>query len=221
VLTQEELARLSELAVANQIPLIIDNAYGTPFPNIIFTDARPIWNDNTIVCMSLSKLGLPAVRTGIVIASPEIVRMISHVNAVMSLAPGSLGAAIATDLIRSKRILNLCRENITPFYLRKGQRAIEQLAAELEDVDFHIHKPEGAFFLWLWFRNLPITCAELYERLKARGVLIIPGHHFFPGLDEPWKHKHECIRLNYAADEEVVRRGIDIIADEVKRAYAE
>jgi valine--pyruvate aminotransferase len=170
--------------------------------------------------MSLSKLGLPAVRTGIVIASEQIVRMVSHVNAVMSLAPGSIGAAIATDLIRSKSILTLCRDHITPYYRRKGRKATKQLVAELEDIDLHIHKPEGAFFLWLWFRNLPITCAELYERLKARGVLIIPGHHFFPGLDEPWKHKHECIRLNYAADEKLVSRGITIIADEVKRAYA-
>jgi len=220
VLTGAELARLSELARQKGIPLIIDNAYGAPFPNIIFTDARPIWNENTIVCMSLSKLGLPGVRTGIIVASEEIVRMVSQVNAVMSLAPGSIGAAIVTDLVRSKRIITLCREHITPFYFGKAQQAVEQLTSELGDVDFHIHKPEGAFFLWLWFRDLPISCEELYERLKKRGVLVIPGHHFFPGLDEPWQHKDECIRLNYAADEALVRRGITIVADEVKRAYA-
>jgi valine--pyruvate aminotransferase len=58
-LTDSEIEKLSDLARANDIPLIIDNAYGTPFPNIIFTEAKPIWNENTILCMSLSKARCP------------------------------------------------------------------------------------------------------------------------------------------------------------------
>ena len=54
------------------IPLIIDNAYGVPFPGMIYTEAEPVWNENLIVCMTLSKFGLPAVRTGIVVANREI-----------------------------------------------------------------------------------------------------------------------------------------------------
>ena len=38
---------------------------------------------------------------------------------------------------------------------------------------YRVHRPEGAIFLWLWFENLPITSAELYQRLKNRGVLIV------------------------------------------------
>ena len=88
-------------------------------------------------------------------------------------------------------------------------------------VPFSIHKPEGALFLWLWFEGLPITTRELYERLKKRGVLVVSGHYFFPGLDEPWRHKDECIRVTYAQDDEVVEKGLSIIADEVRKAYAE
>ena len=68
VLTNDEIDELSRLAGKNNIPLIIDNAYGTPFPNIIFVDAEPVWNEYSIICMSLSKIGLPTTRTGIVIA---------------------------------------------------------------------------------------------------------------------------------------------------------
>jgi valine--pyruvate aminotransferase len=220
VLTDSEIEKLSELALANNIPLIIDNAYGTPFPNIIFTEAKPLWNEHTIVCMSLSKLGLPAARTGIVIAGEEIITMISRVNANMNLAPGSMGAAIATNLVRSGEIIRLSRDVIRPFYEKKVSEAVEQLREELDGIDFHIHKPEGAFFLWLWLRELPITDHELYERLKKRGVLVVPGHYFFPGLKEEWAHKQECIRINYAQDEEIISAGIKIIAEEVKRAYA-
>jgi len=131
VLTDSEIEKLSDLAGENNIPFIIDNAYGTPFPNIIFTEAKPIWNEHTIVCMSLSKLGLPATRTGIVIANEEVIAMVSQVNAVMSLAPGSMGAAIATDLVRSGEIIRLSRDVIKPFYQKKATLAVEQLLEEL------------------------------------------------------------------------------------------
>jgi valine--pyruvate aminotransferase len=219
VLTDSEIQKLCELARASDIPLIIDNAYGTPFPNIIFTEAKPIWNEHTIVCMSLSKLGLPATRTGIVIASEEVITMVSQVNAVMSLAPGSMGAAIATDLVRSGEIIHLSRDIIRPFYQRKATQAVEQLLEELKGIDLRIHKPEGAIFLWLWLPDFPVMDTELYERLKGRGVLVVPGHYFFPGLKEDWAHKSQCIRVNYATDEKVVTRGLTIIAEEVKRAY--
>jgi valine--pyruvate aminotransferase len=219
VLTDAEIERLSELACQNDIPLIIDNAYGMPFPNIIFTEAKAVWNEHTIFCMSLSKLGLPALRTGIVIANEEVITMVSRMNAVMSLAPGGMGAAIVKDLIRTGEIINLSRNVITPFYQQKARTTLEQVYKELDGTDFHVHKPEGAFFLWLWFPNLPVTDSEFYERLKTRGVLIVPGHYFFPGLKEDWRHKNECIRVNYSQDTEIVSAGVKIIADEVKRAY--
>jgi len=220
VLTDSEVQKLSDIADANNIPLIIDNAYGMPFPNIVFIEAKPIWNENTIVIMSLSKLGLPGTRTGIVIANEEIISLVSRVNAVVNLAPGSMGAAIAADLVRSGKIIELSRDVIMPFYREKSAEAVERLCEELDGIDFYIHKPEGAFFLWLWFPKLPITNAELYQRLKDRGVVVVPGHYFFPGLKEPWQHKNECIRVNYSRDRETVTKGLKIIAEEVRRAYS-
>lgn len=80
-------------------------------------------------------------------------------------------------------------------------------------------------FLWLWLRDCPVTSQALYERLKARGVLVVPGHHFFPGLesgeDKNWRHKHECLRITYSQDDALVERGLAIIGEEVKKAYAE
>ena len=218
VLTDAEIAKLNTIAQSRDIPLIIDNAYGAPFPNIIFTQTRPFWNENTIVCMSLSKFGLPATRTGIVIAREEIIEMVSEMNAVMSLGTPGLGAAIATELVKSGEIIRLSREVIKPYYQLKAQKAVEYLSSLLSDIEFHIHKPEGAFFLWLWLPGLKITDEDLYRRLKKRGILIVPGHYFFPGLDEEWEHKKQCIRISYALDEAKVRAGLNIIADEIKSA---
>jgi len=220
VVTNSELERLSNLARARGIPLIVDNAYGTPFPNIVFTDAEPLWNENTIVCMSLSKLGLPGARTGIVIARREVIEMVARVNAVMSLAPGGIGPALLTDLVRSGRIVDLARNVIQPFYRGKMQEVVQQIDRCFAGVEYRVHKPEGAFFVWLWLPNLPITSQQLYERLKQRNVLVVPGHYFFPGLAEPWSHTNECLRVNYAQDPKIVSAGIHIIAEEVKRTYA-
>ncbi|MGR5143097.1 valine--pyruvate transaminase [Photobacterium sp. DNB23_23_1] len=219
VLTDEEIRHLDQLAREHDIPLIIDNAYGMPFPDIIFEDVTPLWNDNTILCMSLSKLGLPGVRCGIVIAKEEIATAIANMNGVLSLAPGSVGPALVYKMIEQNDLMRLSEDVIKPFYLRKSKHAVEMLQQAITDPRFRIHKPEGAMFLWLWFKDLPINTMELYRRLKARGVLIVPGEYFFIGLDEDWQHGHECLRMNYVQEDDVMRRGIDIIAEEVEKAY--
>ncbi|HCE46367.1 MAG TPA: valine--pyruvate transaminase [Lentisphaeria bacterium] len=217
VLTDDEIMNLSDIAGSHDIPLIIDNAYGTPFPNIIFTDAKPIWNENIVMCMSLSKLGLPGLRTGIVIANRKIISSISAMNAIFSLAPGGFGVSLAYDIVASGKIISISRDIIRPFYQAKAETAVSHIQREFKDCGCCIHKPEGALFLWLWFKGLPISSMELYERLKKRGVLIVPGNYFFPGMDGSWKHRNECIRLTYAQDDGVVRKGISIMADEVRK----
>ena len=219
VLTDEEVRKLDKLARENNIPLIIDNAYGLPFPNIIFEDVEPFWNENTILCMSLSKLGLPGVRCGIVIASEEITQALTNMNGIISLAPGSVGPALANHIIAKGDLLKLSSEVIKPFYKQKSQRAVELLQQAITDESFRIHKPEGAIFLWLWFDELPITTMELYQRLKARGVLIVPGEYFFIGQKDEWDHAHQCLRMNYVQDDEMMQKGIAIIAEEVEKAY--
>lgn len=220
VLTDEEIAKLDILARENDVPLILDNAYGVPFPGIIYTEAKPVWNDNIIVCLSLSKLGLPAARTGIIVARKEVIQAVSGMNAIMNLATGSLGAMLAHEMVASGEVLNLSRNVIRPFYQRKMEKAVAGFHAALEGTPYRLHKPEGAMFLWLWFENLPITSHELYQRLKARNVLVVSGHFFFPGLEEEWRHRNECIRVTYSQDEDQVARGIKIIAEEVKKAYS-
>ncbi|WP_318403225.1 valine--pyruvate transaminase [Photobacterium leiognathi] len=221
VLTDKEIEHLAALAKEHQIPLIIDNAYGLPFPDIIFEDVTPFWDNNTILCMSLSKLGLPGVRCGIVIANEAMVTALSNINGIVNLAPGSIGPAVATKMIHQQELLPLSQNVIKPFYHQKVQRAVELLRQAIPDPRFKIHKPEGAIFLWLWFEGLPITTKVLYQRLKQRGVLIVPGEYFFIGLQDEWAHSHECLRMNYVQDDEAMQRGITIIAEEVAKAYAE
>ena len=72
MLSDTEVEHLNALAEARGIPFIIDGAYGLPFPDIRFVPATAIWNNNIIMMLSLSKLGLPGVRGGIVIGNEEL-----------------------------------------------------------------------------------------------------------------------------------------------------
>ncbi len=219
VITDAELAKLVDLAALHNIPLIVDSAYGLPFPGMIYTEAQPVWNENLIVCLSLSKLGLPAVRTGIVLARKEIIRALTSMNAIMSLSPNSFGAVLAQRLITSGEITAVSKDLMQPFYRKKMEKTVAAVHEKFADIPCRIHIPEGAMFLWLWFEDLPITSLELYQRLKDHGVLVVSGHYFFPGLSESWQHKDECLRVTYSQDDEDVYRGLGIIAQVVRAAY--
>ncbi len=80
-----------------------------------------------------------------------------------------------------------------------------------------MHASEGAFFHWLWLRDLRLTSREFYQRLKARKVITVPGEYFFYGLPELWPHQHECLRVSISQPAEVVRKGLELIADEAAR----
>ena len=223
VLCDGEIAQLSALAKENGIPLIIDNAYGAPFPGIIFTAATPHWDEHVILTLSLSKLGLPGTRTGIVIGPPEIISALSSMTAITGLANPSIGQQIVLPLIRSGEILRVSEETIRPYYEEKSLIA-RQAAHEIfaDAFPWHMHASEGALFLWLWFPDLPVTSNELYQRLKEREVLVIPGEHFFFGCeDSEWRHRQECLRVSFAMEEQTVRDGLAIIAEEVGKAYGE
>ena len=220
VLTDDEIEHIDSIADQHNIPFILDGAYGLPFPSIIFNDAKAHWNTNTILVLSLSKLGLPGVRTGIIVAREDIIQAYTKVNTIVSLACGNLGPALARELVSSGEILSLSQQQVAPFYRQRAEQTVVWFRRALGDLPYRIHRPEGAIFLWLWFDKLPITSQELYERLKVRGVLVVPGHNFFPGITDDWVHEQQCIRVSYAQDATVVQAGVTIIGEEVARVYA-
>lgn len=220
LLLDHEISRLRALAAENKIPLIIDNAYGAPFPNVIFGEAKPVWGEDLIVTMSLSKLGLPGTRTGIVVARPEIAKALSEMTGVVGLANGNLGQAMVQPLLESGELLELSNEVMRPFYQMKSQQALAWVEEFFPDeMSYFVHRSEGALFLWFWFEGLPISSKELYQRCKKRGALVVPGEYFFFGEEEHWAHGRECIRVTFTMDEDTVREGLRIIAAEAIIAY--
>lgn len=231
VLTDAEIAALATLARRSGIPLLVDNAYGVPFPNIIFPDRMglpdgvepvPLWEPGIVLSMSLSKIGLPALRTGIVVADREIVSALGALNSIVALASGSLGQVLAEGLVRSGELARVAARAVRPFYRARSEEALTAVREAFTGRDYLVHRSEGSIFLWLCLNDLSIPTMDLYARLKERGVVVVPGEYFFFGLAEgseeetAWSrhpHRERCVRINYARPIEEVRRGLEIIAE--------
>ncbi len=221
VLTDTEIRTLAALAREHSIPLIVDNAYGLPFPDIVFTDdAQPLWNEDIVLSMSLSKIGLPSIRTGIVIAREDIIRAVGNINAIAALATGSFGPALAHDMLASGELVDLAHDVVRPFYQRKAERCAAVIRSAFEGTRYMLHRIEGSIFCWIYLPDLRIPTLEFYSVLMKDGVITVPGEYFFFGSDRqrhglPYPHEHydKCLRLNYSGDETLVEEGIRLIAD--------
>ena len=174
-----------------------------------------------MLTLSLSKLGLPGTRTGIVVARPEIIREIRSMTAIIGLANNNIGQALTRPMLESGEIKQLADEVVRPYYQNRSEHALE-LAREYlpEDVPWRVHDSEGAFFLWFWFENLPISCRELYRRLKDAGVVVVSGEYFFFGLDtDGWDHARQCIRVSYTQPEPIVKDGFRLLGEVIRDVY--
>ena len=220
VMPLEDLAWLLAQTQAANIPLITDSAYGAPFPGIMAAEQSFAWRPGMVTVLSASKLGLPGLRTAIVVADAPVVALLTRAGAIENLAAGNTGAMLLERLLVSGDMPRLTAA-VAAFYANKRQTMLQLLDAALDGTAYKIHQPDGAFFVWLWLPELPISSSLLYQRLKERGVLVMAGEGFFFGEETHWRHARECLRLNICQSDEVMTQAVGIIAEEIKRAYGQ
>ncbi len=220
VLTDKEVREIAVRAKKVNAPVFVDSAYGPPFPSLNYTPSDPIFDDPIVHCLSLSKAGLPGERIGIAIGEPSLMEALECFQSNACIHSPRYGQAVLARAIKSGHLVRISEEIIRPFYKKKIDLLEERLDALMPtSVPWYLHRGEGAIFSWLWLDNLPVRDTELYQKLKAVGVLVVPGSTFFPGLREDWTHKDQCIRISLTASEEELRRGAEIIAKTVEGIY--
>lgn len=220
VLTDDEVKKIAALAAPYNLPVLIDSAYAPPFPALNFTEMTPVFGDNILHCMSLSKAGLPGERIGIAIGDEKWIEVLECFQANMSLHSSRYGQAIAAFAINSGALVEISHTVIRPFYQNKFtvlETSLEQ--AMPKNLPWFLHRGEGAIFAWLWLEDLPISDWEFYQRLKQVGVIIVPGSSFFPGLEEEWAHKHECFRISLTGSDEEITTAMQRLAKVAEEAY--
>jgi valine--pyruvate aminotransferase len=217
ILTDDEIHTLVNYAKRWDIPLLIDSAYAPPFPNLAYVPMNPIFNEQIIHCVSLSKAGLPGERVGFAIGHERFIEALEPFQSNVGIHSSRFGQALATKAFLSGKLAELAFTVIKPFYQRKLDLFREALERELPDqVPWYLHRVEGSLFSWMWIDDDQINDLEMYERLKSRGMLCVPGSTFFPGLKEEWPHQHRCLRFSMTASDQDLVLAAKTLAQELR-----
>ena len=221
IMSKEEVESLQQKAAAHNIPLFIDSAYSVPYPALAFEPLEPLFGSNIIHCGTLSKAGLPGERIGFALGHEQFIDSLEAFLTNACIHSSRYGQAIAARAIRSGGLAEVCNEHVKGHYLKKRNTLTEALHQYLpKDIPWFLHKAQGSIFAWLWFRDLPITDWALYSKLKEEKVIVVPGSSFFPGLQEPFKHREECIRISLTALEGEIVEAIKRIGKVITKVYS-
>ncbi len=213
-MSPEKRRELLRLAEEHDFYILEEDAYG----ELSFDGTRtyPLKSgdisDRVIYVKSFSKIVMPGIRTGFVIA------------------PRSLGNALArakymTDISASGLVqralshyLDNCawNEHIAGLLKLYGKRL--DLACSLlkrwEEMGAKAEKPGGGLGIWV---KLPdrVRDYELFESCLEKGVMIAPGSSFFVN---PVRGCENYVRIAYAAaDDESIKRGLAVAGDCLRR----
>ena len=220
VLTDDEVKKITDIAAPYDVPVLIDSAYAPPFPALNFTEMTPMFGDNILHCMSLSKAGLPGERIGIAIGNAQVIQVLESFQTNMCIHPSRYGQAIAARAINSGALADIASSVIRPYYQSKFKVLETTLDHAMpKNLPWFLHRGEGAIFAWLWLQNLPITDWEFYQQLKQVGVILVPGNSFFPGLREDWSHKQQCLRISLTASDEEIKTAMQRLAKVAEQVY--
>ncbi|MGB9810065.1 MAG: PLP-dependent aminotransferase family protein, partial [Caldanaerobacter sp.] len=159
--------------------------------------------DRVIYLKSFSKVHMPGLRLGFIIAPEKLVSSF-------------LKAKYVTDLTTSglmQRAFDLyLRENIWEKHIKEIRQVIKERFEAMREgleklksyIDFEI--PEGGFYFWVKLKG-DVKAADIYQKCLDKGLLIVPGDMFF-GI----KKEENFLRLSFASCDVLdIRRGIEIL----------
>ena len=177
-----------------------------PYRELVFNDVEvpfvPNFYDNTLVCYSWSKsLSLPGERIGYVLV-PKKVRDHEKVMAAVAGSGRALGFVCAPSLFQM--VIERCVDVKPDLTVYETNRNL--LAEGLEKAGYEFARPDGAFYMFI---KSPFAGGgqELFERAKARDVLVIPGAAV---------GARDYVRLSYCTTTESIEKAIPILEEIIR-----
>jgi valine--pyruvate aminotransferase len=218
-LNDAELDELIRIAERLDVPLVVDHAYGEPFPRITEAQAAPRWHPRVVNFFTASKAGLPGERIGFAVGDPRYIGpMVSFLANSALHAPQLCQLALATAL-ETGTMDDMTSTVIKPFYQGRRRLGEKLLADSLPDsVNWKLHSSRGGMFCWLWIDHDWFDDNVVYERLKEKRVFVVPGRHFFVDPERPSRireHATRCIRISLSAAEPDICEGMGRLGETI------
>ena len=179
VLSHERRRLVLELAARHRVPVVESDLYG----EIFFEDTPPprlkALDGNGLVVYqgSFSKIGVPGLRVGWLVAPPEAMGALTVAKEFVDLHTPALTQRLVAAFLGSphlERHLSVLRAECR---LRRDQ-LVASLRQHGPGLSFRI--PSGGYYLWAQL-PAPVTTVELLPEAGEQGVAIRPGPQFTPG----------------------------------------
>jgi GntR family transcriptional regulator/MocR family aminotransferase len=157
--------------------------------------------ERVIYVGSLSKLLLPALRIGYIVAPSKVVDSLAQQVMLLDGMGNTLTEDAAADLIESGEVRRHVRK-VTQIYAQRRKAFAVTLAEELGGLaDFDV--PDGGLAFWVRFRNLK-ALDRIESRALASGVWIAPSRSYITRPDAA-----RGLRLGFASlTEQEAREGV-------------
>ena len=212
--THEEICALANMAKTQNAILIVDNAYGEPFPQIAKTKTAPVFDDNIINSFSMSKAGIPGERIGFVIADEKWAMAIASFIANVALHAPRYFQAVASQAISTGKLSSLSENVISPYYTSKRRKVESHLRNLLDpSVPLRFYNSTGGMFCWIHINQENFDSYEFHMRLREQNTFVMPGRFFFPENEQNHPHARQCFRISLTADIQEIFRGLEVIAE--------
>ena len=195
----EAVRRFAE-ALPDHVLLMIDAAYGdyvttpsAPSPDVLVDEGY-----NAAVLHTFSKVhGLAGLRTGWAYAGRQVIEAVAKVRVPGILSRPAMAAAIAS----------LADTAHTTHVVRQTRALRERMAARLGELGLDVTPGDGNFLMAGLPQSVAMDAETLYQRVKARGVLLRRLANF--GLD-----RHVRITIGPPDDMAALDRVLtDVLAD--------
>jgi aspartate aminotransferase/aminotransferase len=192
IASEEEVRGLARLAAEKNVILLSDEIYRSFCYDAPFVSPAK-FNDRTLVIDGFSKShGMTGWRLGYVHGPAEIIDTmikLQQYTFVCAPQPVQWAGAVAMDVDVARHV-------------EEYRRKRDLIYAGLSDL-YEVVQPRGAFYI---FPKAPWgTGSEFVAKAIERQLLIIPGNIF--------SRRDTHFRISYAAPDEVIYRGIDVLRD--------
>ncbi len=200
--SNQKRKKLAVLAIKYNLIIIEDDPYG--FLDFKGKQYKKIFDyapKNTIYLGSFSKILVPSLRLGYIMADEEIMTKINIAKQYKDLHTNLFSQYILYEYLKRFDIfehIKMLKIN----YEKKGNLFYKTLKTELGSY-FDVEKPKGGMFLWVKLKDNS-NSEELLKRAVKKKVLFVPGSVFLQD-----KTKQSYIRFNFTnSSKKDIKKGI-------------
>ncbi len=190
-LSLERRIHLGELADRYGFLVIEDDPYralrfrGEQLPSVA------TFGKNVIACGTFSKLVVPGMRIGYVVAPSWLREDLAKVKQGADLHTSSFGQVLLSELVRQPGWIAEHTDVLVRIYGQRADALCDALERHVGD-RLTFERPDGGMFLWASLTG-DHTARELFTAALDAGVAFVPGDAFYTGEPDP-----RTLRLSFS-----------------------